>query len=261
MPSDWNPPQYLRYSNERIRAAVDLLERVDLKAPEVVYDLGCGTGNTTVLLKQRWPAAQITGVDSSPAMLQQAETDQGEAARDLRWQHADLANWAPDTPPDLLYSNAAFQWVDQHEKVLPRLLHAVKPGGVLAVQMPNFFGSPRHTALVEAARAGGWYKRLQPYLREHPVRELSEYYDLLSAGTESLDMWETIYMHILEGDNPVLEWTQGTLLPPLLGHLSESEGKTFAEDYSRRVAAAYPRRADDKTVLPFRRVFMIAVKS
>ena len=260
MPSDWNPPQYLRYSNERIRAAVDLLERVDLEAPEVVYDLGCGTGNTTALLKQRWLAAQITGVDSSPAMLQQAEADQGAAGSGLRWQHADLANWAPDTPADLLYSNAAFQWVDQHEKIFPRLLRAVKPGGVLAVQMPNFFGSPRHTALLETVHAGGWYKRLQPYLREHPVGELSEYYDLLSPGTDSLDMWETTYMHILEGDNPVLEWTKGTLLPPLLGQLSESEGKTFVEDYSQRVAAAYPRRADGKTVLPFRRVFMIAVK-
>ncbi len=127
--------------------------------------------------------------------------------------------------------------------------------------MPNFFGAPRHTALLETVHQGGWHKRLQPYLREHPVLELSDYYDLLSPGAASLDIWETTYLHILEGDNPVLEWTKGTLLPPLLGQLSESEGKTFMEDYSQRVAAAYPRRTDDKTLLPFRRVFMIAVKS
>jgi trans-aconitate 2-methyltransferase len=139
MPSDWNPPQYLRYNNERIRAAIDLLKRIDLKTPAVVYDLGCGTGNTIALLKKRWPDAKITGVDSSPAMLQQAQADLAGATGNLLWQHADLANWTPDTPPDLLYSNAAFHWIDQHEKVFPRLFHAVKPGGVLAVQMPIFF--------------------------------------------------------------------------------------------------------------------------
>lgn len=254
--TDWNPAQYLRYGNERLRPALDLLAKVQIDNPGVVYDLGCGTGTITALLKERWPAAHVTGVDSSESMLERTQ----ELGGDVEWQHSDLNTWTPGEPPDLLYSNAALHWLDDHETLFPKLLGYLKPGGVLAVQIPNNFGEPSHTSISAAVREGHWEERLAPYQREHPVSEPAFYYDLLSANAAALDMWETTYMHILEGENPVVEWTKGTMVPPLLAQLDEAEGAAFMADYQRRVAAAYPHRPDGKTVFPFRRLFMIAVK-
>ena len=252
----WNPSQYLRFGNERLRPALDLLSRIQVAAPSVIYDLGCGAGTATVLLKERWPGAEVTGVDSSAAMLDRARA----LAQEITWRESDLSTWDPDAPCDLLFSNAAFQWLDDHEVLFPRLLGGLKSGGVLAVQMPNNFPSPTRTAIAETVREGPWRERLEPHLRKSPVRNASFYYDVLSPHTASLDLWETTYSHVLEGEDPVVEWSKGSGLRPLLELLGDSEGQSFLEALSARVGQSYPRRGDGKTVMPFKRLFFVAVR-
>ncbi len=254
--TDWNPAQYLRYGNERLRPALDLMARIHIDSPDTVFDLGCGTGTITGILKDRWPDADVTGVDSSASMLERAV----DVETGVHWQHADLNGWQPKHPTDVVYSNAALHWLDGHEQLFPQLMGAVKPGGVLAVQMPENFSAPSHTSIADTVREGAWAERLAPFQREQPVAEPSFYYDLISRLSSSIDMWETTYMHILEGDNPVVEWTKGTMLRPLLDHLSDEEGVAFLASYTEKVAKAYPNRVDGKTVFPFKRLFIVATK-
>jgi trans-aconitate 2-methyltransferase len=177
----------------------------------------------------------------------------------VEWQQADLATWRPARPADIIFSNAALHWLDGHERLFPGLLAALAPGGVLAIQIPRNFGAPSHTSITETALSGPWRPRLEPLLRPAPVAAPEFYYDLLAPLAASLDMWETEYLQVLAGDNPVKEWTKGTWLGPLLAALEEPERSSFEAAYAERVAAAYPPRADGKTLFPFRRLFMIAV--
>tara|TARA_B100001971_G_scaffold36494_1_gene31538 strand:- start:1314 stop:2081 length:768 start_codon:yes stop_codon:yes gene_type:complete len=254
--TDWNPAQYLRYGSERLRPALDLMSRIKVDSPNTVYDLGCGTGTITGILKERWPDADVTGVDSSASMLE--STTNVESG--VNWQHSDLNDWQPESPADVVYSNAALHWLDDHAQLFPRLMSALKPDGVLAVQMPENWGAPSHTSIADTVREGAWRERLAPFQREQPVADPSFYYDLVSRLSSSIDMWETTYMHILEGDDPVVEWTKSTMLRPLLDNLNEEEGAAFLKSYTEKVAKAYPHRADGKTVLPFKRLFIVAVK-
>jgi trans-aconitate 2-methyltransferase len=252
----WNPAQYLAFGDLRRRPAVDLLARVPLERPTTVLDLGCGPGNVTALLASRWPGARITGVDSSAEML-------ARAARDfpgIAWQRADLATWCPPAGADLIYSNAALHWLDDHRGLFPRLLVSLAPGGVLAVQMPNNYAAPSHQCAYQAARGGPWRAALEPLLRPAPLLAAEEYYDLLAPRAAGVEIWQSDYLQVLEGDNPVAEWTRGSLLMPLLDALAEPQRSAFEADYRRRVAAAYPRRADGKTLFPFRRLFLLAVR-
>lgn len=252
----WDPAQYLKFADHRLRPAVDLLNRIDATDPARIYDLGAGTGNVTRLLKERWPAAQVTGVDGSREMLEKA----AQAAPDIEWQHADLGAWTPPRPADVIYSNAALHWLDGHERIFPALLSALAPGGVLAVQIPRNFSAPSHTSITEAVRGGPWRAKLEPLLRPSPVAEPAFYFGLLAPRAASLDMWETEYLQVLEGDNPVKEWTKGTWLKPLLDALQEPERSTFEAAYGDLVARAYPRRPDGRTLMPFRRMFIVARK-
>jgi trans-aconitate 2-methyltransferase len=250
----WDPAQYLKFADQRLRPAIDLLGRIDLAAPGDVYDLGAGAGNVTRIIKARWPAARVTGVDGSPAMLEKAAA----AAPDITWQAGDLAAWQAPRPADLIYSNAALHWIGGHEQVFPRLLASLAPGGVLAVQMPRNFAAPSHTAMAEAARGGPWRARLEPLLRPAPVAEPAFYYDLLAPAAASVDVWETEYLQVLEGRDPVKEWTKGTWLKPLLDALDGPERADFEARYAELVARAYPPRADGRTLFPFRRLFIVA---
>ena len=239
-----------------MRPAIDLLNRVDLSVPTIVCDLGCGTGRITRRLVARWPGAHVTGVDALPAML--AEARQGQTT--IRWVEADIARWAPQHPPDLIFSNAALHWLDDHQNLLPRLLGTLRPGGVLALQMPRNHGEPSHTAIVETVESGPWRERLEPLLRRRPVAPPEVYAELLLPLVTSLDIWETVYMHVLPGQNPVVEWTSGTGLRPLLAALHGRERDDFLADYTARTARAYPRRADGFTLFPFRRLFIAATR-
>lgn len=250
----WDPAQYLKFAGPRLRPALDLLARVDLAAPSAVFDLGAGAGNVTRLLMARWPAARVTGVDSSQAMLDRAAADLPGAT----WMRSDLAAWRPERPSDLIYSNAALHWLPEHAALFPRLMAGLAPGGVLAVQMPRNFGAPSHTLMAEAARGGSWRARLEPLLRPAPVATPEDYYDILAPHAASLDIWETEYLQPLTGEDPVKEWTKGTWLKPLLDALDEPERSRFEARYAGLVAEAYPRRADGVTLFPFRRLFMVA---
>ena len=254
--SDWNAALYLNFGTERLRPALDLLARVSSENPNLIYDLGCGPGNVTAFLKRRWPRARIIGIDSSADMLEKAAT----VGEDIEWQLGDLNTWQPEAPADLLYSNSTLHWLDNHEALFPGLLKAVKPGGVIAVQIPNNFSEPSHTCIADTVRDGPWQGRLKLFQREQPVKEMVEYYQILRPHVTSLDMWETIYHQQLEGEDPVVTWTMSTMLRPLLDQLSQAEGAMFIENYRQRVRKAYPPQNDGKTILPFKRMFMVAVK-
>ena len=253
-PAGWDPAQYLRFAGHRLRPALDLLNRIDLERPDRATDLGCGAGNVTGWLVRRWPDAAITGIDGSAAMLAKAAA----ALPAVRWQRMDIAAWTPDRPQHLIWSNAALHWLPDHETLLPRLMTVLAPGGVLAVQMPRNFDRPSHTAMAEAARAGPWRDALEPRLGPPPVHEPAFYRTLLAPLASAVDLWETTYFQLLEGANPVAEWTRGTWLKPLLDALDGDWRAGFEADYRARIAAAYPPEPDGRTLFPFRRLFFVA---
>ena len=249
----WDPTQYLKFADHRLRPAIDLLNRIDAEPSEVV-DLGAGAGNVTRLIKMRWPGARVTGVDTSQEMLAKAAA----AAPEIAWQLADLGAWRPERPVDVIYSNAALHWLEGHDALFPALFSSLAPGGVLAVQMPRNFSAPSHTSMAEAARSGPWRAKLEPLLRPSPTGDPAFYYGLLASRAAALDIWETEYLQVLDGDNPVKEWTKGTWLRPLLDALEEPQRSGFEAAYAGLVAKAYPPRADGRTLFPFRRLFIIA---
>ncbi|HEX2479613.1 MAG TPA: trans-aconitate 2-methyltransferase [Geminicoccaceae bacterium] len=253
----WNPERYLAFSDQRTRPAIDLLARVPLQQADVIADLGCGPGNSTRLLVERWPAAKVIGIDSSSAMLASARRS-GVGAT---WVEADIATWAPDRALDLIYSNAALHWIGSHDILLPRLLDGVRSGGVLAVQMPRNFEAPSHALLRAAAASGPWADRLAGVLNWMPVAAPERYYDLLAPQAGVLDIWETVYLHALEGDDAVLRWTRGTALRPIMQALDANDGAAFEAAYAARLREAYPRREDGRTLFPFRRLFIVAQRS
>lgn len=255
--SDWSPSQYLRFAGHRLRPALDLLARLPTEEPATVFDLGCGAGNDTRILAERWPAARVTGLDSSAEMLAKARAEPDLPAN-IAFATADLHAWTPAAPADVLYSNAALQWLVGHEALFPRLMTQVRPGGTLAVQMPRNHAAPSHTSMREAAVNVGVAAILEPVMRLRPVAEPDFYYDLLAPMAEEVDIWETIYVQILEGDDPVVEWTKGSALRPLLAALDDERRTAYLAEYSRLIATAYPRRPDGRTLLPFRRLFIVA---
>lgn len=250
----WDPNQYLKFAGPRLRPALDLLQRIDAEAPATVYDLGAGAGNVTRLLAQRWPQANITGVDSSAEMLAKAAADHPA----MEWQQADLANWHAPRRADVIYSNAALQWLGDHERLFPRIFSQLAPGGTLAVQMPRNFTAPSHLLIFETALDGPWRPALEPLLNRSPVAPPDFFYDLLAPLAASLDIWESEYLQVLDGPNPVKEYTKGSWLSPLLAALDEPTRGEFEAEYGRRVLAAYPPRRDGKTLFPFRRLFIVA---
>ena len=191
----------------------------------------------------RWPGARVTGVDTSPEMLEKAAA----AAPEITWQLADLGAWKPARPVDVIYSNAALHWLEGHQALFAGLFSSLAPGGVLAVQMPRNFSAPSHTSISDAAQEGRWRAKLEPLLRPSPTREPAFYYGVLAPRAAQLDIWETEYLQVLDGDNPVKEWTKGTWLRPLLAALDEPDRTGFESAYAARVARAYRREADGRT--------------
>lgn len=250
----WDPSQYLAFGNERLQPALDLLGRIPLQAPRRVIDLGCGAGNVTKELKARWPDAALTGVDGSPEMLARAREEDPAIA----WMEADLNGWRPETPVELIYSNAALHWLDNHDRLFPQLMQQVTPGGFLAAQMPRNWEANSHTLINDAVKAGPWRETLEPLLRPAPSHAPSFYYEALSGITNALAIWETEYCQILEGENPVAEFVKGTQLKRFLDALEEPARSDFEHDYRARILKAYPKRGDGKTLFPFRRLFILA---
>lgn len=250
----WDPHQYLKFADHRLRPALDLLTQIPLDGPRTVYDLGCGPGNITRLLAERWPGAQVIGVDSSAAMLAKAPQE----APGAQFVQADIDRWSPPEPADLLFTNSTLQWLDDHARLLPRLMAQLAPQGVFAVQMPHNHDAPSHAAMREVAEEGPWRARLRAVRSIRPVGAPADYYRILAPTARRVDIWETEYLHVLEGDNPVVEWTKGTGLRPYLDALEEPQRGAFLAAYASRIAALYPKQRDGRTLLPFRRLFIVA---
>jgi len=250
----WNPTDYLAFERERLRPAVDLLAQVPLERAQRVVDLGCGAGNVTRLLVERYPEAKLTGVDNSPEMLARARG----ALPSVSFVEADIARFEPEAPLDLVFSNAALHWLDEHATLFPRICSWLAPGGVLAVQMPASFALPSHTAAERAAAEGPWRAYLGPGVGRARVHELRDYYAWLAPHARRVDLWETTYVHVLEGDDPVARWFASTLLVPYLEALPPEHHEGFTNAYRRRVRDAYPRGPDGRTLMEMRRVFIVA---
>jgi trans-aconitate 2-methyltransferase len=251
----WNPEVYRQFQAERDRPFFDLLAQLPDRSPAFITDLGCGTGHLSAVLAQRWPGAQVTGLDSSAEMLAQAPS-----AANLEFVQADLSTWQPAKPPNLLISNAALQWVGDHPALIPRLAAQIALGGVFAFQVPGNFGAPSHVLLRELRQERFWLERLGPPERGPDTLsslDPQEYAELLAPLGFEVNAWETTYLHLLRGEDAVLNWVRGTALRPVLSHLNGSEAARFEAEYGRRLREAYPA-GPSFTPFPFRRVFVVA---
>ncbi|WP_370618036.1 methyltransferase domain-containing protein [Mumia qirimensis] len=252
MPS-WDPGLYLTYESERARPFLDLVVRVPTE-PRTIVDLGCGPGHLSAVLRQRWPQARITGVDSSPEMIEQARREgDGEG---ISYELGDIASWSPPAPVDLVVSNAAFQWVPEQLEVVPRLRRHVAPGGVLAFQVPDNHDEPNHVLLRELAGRAPYAEHAAGLATARGVSPAA-YLDVLVDDGWDLDVWGTTYFHVLPGDDPVFRWISGTGARPVLQALPHELRAEFVENYKAALREAYPRR-EYGTVLPFPRTFVVA---
>ena len=257
MPS-WDPQQYQRFGNERARPFFDLLARIPDGEVRSAADLGCGPGNLTATLVDRWPNATVWGVDSSPDML--ASATQLPTHPRLYFMQADLATWRPEQPLDRVVSNAAVQWVPDHAAVLSHLLNILTPGGVLAVQMPNNFDEAAHQLLAQLVRQEPWASAIGRWQERYFVQTATWYTDTLHRlGFVDVDVWETIYYHALQGSDAVLEWMKGTALRPVFTRLATEQHAAFLTEYREKLRAAYSEQSYG-TVFPFRRLFFTAKK-
>jgi trans-aconitate 2-methyltransferase len=250
----WNPQAYEAFADHRMRPAIDLLGRVALEAPRRIVDLGCGSGNVTLLLAQRWPEASILALDGAAEMLATARARSSA----ITWQQVDLGAWQASERFDLVFSNAALHWLSDHAAVFSRLADAVSPGGVLAVQMPSNFSAPSHALMHALALERPYRTHLEHVLRPAPVLDPGDYHALLAPRFARIDIWSTDYLQVLRGENPVADWTRSTWLGALIEALPEPLRGAFEAEYRLRVLDAYPKRDDGSTFFPFRRLFLVA---
>ena len=251
----WNADQYLRFADERTQPCRDLVARIPLSAPLRVIDLGCGPGNSTAVLAERWPGAEITGLDSSPEMIARARADFPE----IEWVVGDLGAWQTDEPFDVVFSNAALQWVPDHRGLLPHLHGQVAPGGVLAVQMPGDPDAVPHRLMRELGASAKWREHFPGAVREWSVEAPGFYYDILAPHAPRLDLWTTDYVHVLPDVAAIAEWYRGTGLRPWLDALGSEELRgEFVEDFLAGLRGHYAPQADGRVLFPFRRLFLIA---
>ena len=255
--ADWNAQQYLKFEDERNRPARDLLAQIPLVEARKVVDIGCGPGNSTELLAGRWPQASVIGVDTSADMLRQAR----ERLPQHTFIEANIAHWAPAAGTDVMFANAVFQWVPDHLRHLKRLLGSLSPGGVLAVQMPDNLDEPLHILMREVAHLEPWRKQLSKAaeLRD-ALPKPGSYYDALKPLCARLEIWHTIYNHVLEDAAAIVEWVKGSGLRPFVDPLEPPERKAFLADYTARVAGTYLPQSDGKVLLRFPRIFIVAVR-
>jgi trans-aconitate 2-methyltransferase len=254
---DWSARQYLKFEDERTRPPRDLLAQVPLDRAQRVVDLGCGPGNSTELLIERFPQAEVVGLDSSPDMLRQARA----RVPDCTFIEADLASWLPEQRTDLLFGNAVFQWVPDHTAVLRRLVGALPAGGVLAVQMPDNTDEPALVLMREIAARGPWADVLaEAAAARHELPRPEAYYDLLRPISARLDIWLTVYHHVMASPEAIVEWFKGSGLRPYISALHGPMRDEFVSAYTAAIAEAYPVRCDGKRLLRFPRLFIVAVR-
>ena len=253
----WNPQLYLQFGNERTQPSIDLANRIALESPRRVVDVGCGPGNSTAMLRQRWPDAEVIGFDSSPEMIAVATAQHPEGT----WLLADAATWAAEQPFDVVFSNAALQWLPDHATLLPHLLGQVAPGGALAVQIPTHERSAVHQRIHALANEPQWRERMEGARSALTIKQPSFYYDVLQPLAVRLDIWETTYYHVLESSDAIVEWIRSTGLRPYFEALeSDEQREAFLAKLRAGVAQDYPQQRDGRVLLPFPRLFMVAYR-
>ncbi|WP_420243244.1 trans-aconitate 2-methyltransferase [Roseiterribacter gracilis] len=255
--NDWDPKLYLRFGDERTRAAIDLLARIPEDAPARVVDLGCGPANSTALLAARWPVATLDGVDSSAAMIEQARA----ALPSARFEQADIANWTASTPYDVVYSNATLQWLPDHATLIPRLFEAVAPGGWFAVQIPNNKASPSQSVFRALAQTSRWRDKLKNAAISPPIGTVGLYDDVLRPAARKVDIWETEYQHRMKDAAAIVEFVRATAIKPYLDCLVADEQRAFLDEGTRLMADQFERRSDGSLLFAFRRLFFVAQRA
>lgn len=254
---EWDPVLYRKFEAERTRPARELLARIAVEEVEWVTDLGCGPGNSTELLADAWPLAQITGLDSSATMLTQAR----ERLPHCRFVQADIRSWQADRPQQVVYANASLQWLDNHTTLFPHLVGQLAPGGALAIQMPDNLQEPSHRLMREVAASARWRPQINAEAVERAqLLSAGDYYNLLTQAGCEVDIWRTTYYHIMADAQAIISWLQATGLRPFLATLDEAGQRAFLAEYHQRLVTAYPAQADGQVLLAFPRLFMIAVK-
>jgi trans-aconitate 2-methyltransferase len=254
---DWNSDLYLKFEAERTRAARDLLARIPQCETKLIFDLGCGPGNSTELLTLSFPGAEVVGVDKSDNMLAVARARVPTA----RFVKDDVEHWRPPAPADIIFANATLHFLPDHRRLIRTLLESLQPGGRLAVQMPNNTHELSHAAMRMVAADGPWADRLVPVAKSLTViGQADEYYDLFAPLCRAVDIWQTIYIHPLDGPDGVVEWFEGSGLRPFLDLLSSDESCDFLARYRERLAQAYPRQPDGKVLLRYPRLFFVLHK-
>ena len=254
----WDAQQYLRFGGERARPFFDLIAQIGATGPGFVADLGCGPGNLTRVLARRWPDAEVVGVDNSAEMITAATADAGagQGGGQLAFVLDDVRDWRPVRSPDVLVCNAVLQWVPDHHDLLLRWADLLAPGGWLAFQLPGNFDEPHQAIIRELAGSARWRDLLAGTELNRQAGDPEEYAELLTRPAYDVDAWETSYVHILPGENPVVDWVKGTALRPVLAALDAEQAAAFLREYGELVRQAYKPRPFG-TLFPFRRVFTV----
>ncbi|HEY9167710.1 MAG TPA: methyltransferase domain-containing protein [Candidatus Kryptonia bacterium] len=253
----WNPHEYLKFAGERTRPSVDLAARIEIENPRSIIDIGCGPGNSTQVLRSRWPAAKIIGLDSSAEMIARASKDFPES----EWITADVSSYSFPTKHDIVFSNAAIQWIPDHDELLPRLMDAVSSGGVFAVQVPSDAGSPLRLALLEVSARPEWNRFVAGAEKLAAYHDADYYYNILAPISSKFDLWETTYYHLLDFHKGLVEWYKGTGMRPFLERIPDEKMKIeFQNQILNECVKAYRIQDNGKLLYPFKRTFFIATK-
>ncbi len=252
---DWNPDLYLKFDKERIQPSIDLVSRIKIDNPSKIIDIGCGPGNSTQILIQRWPHSMITGIDNSPAMIEKAKKDYSHQ----NWKIVDAEkDELPDTY-DIIFSNATFQWIPDHTRLLKKLFHFLNKKGVLAIQIPLFRDMPLGKAIEKIAGDKRWNSATRGVTELFTIHDYSYYYDQLSLLSGEIDIWETDFMHIMDSHFSILEMIRSTGLRPYLDRLETgTDKKDFEEEVLMEIVRNYPGQKNGKVIFPFKRLFFIA---
>ncbi len=253
--ADWNAGQYLKFEDERTRPAADLMRRIPAAEIRSAVDIGCGPGNSTELIVNRYPNARVLGLDNSPSMLAKARVRLPE----VRFQEQYVATWKPDERYDLIFANAVLQWLPNHPRLLAHLVCRLEAGGCLAVQMPNNLHEPSHRLMEEVAREGPWARVLASAAQaREEIGSFEDYYSWLRQTGCSVDLWQTTYVHPLADAGAIVEWFKSTGLKPYLDPLPEDERSEYLRRYRAEIEKAYPAQRDGKVLLRFPRLFFVA---
>jgi trans-aconitate 2-methyltransferase len=255
--NDWNPGLYLKYRNERTQPAIDLISKINIAfQPDTILDIGCGPGNSSRALLQRWPNAKLMGIDSSVSMIEKAKADYPANT----WIVADASDFNPDIKYDIVFSNATIQWIPNHESLFKKLSGMVNSGGVLAIQVPRFDEMPLSKAIFSIAGKEKWREQIKGCAELFTYHDYKYYYDLLSKDFKSIELWQTDYLHILESQYSIIEWIRSTGMKPYLDCLKDEDKPLFENNVLGELKLYYPLQNNGKVIFPFKRLFMTGCK-